>query len=121
MGTGLTLLSLLAGDSIRSYLSGVQGPPGPPGPPGPVTTIAGETFDYSELASRVGSYLQSKPLPSPVLTASSHGHFVPEHPHFALLDVELSSEFMALWPLGSGLKKGLLRLRVEAILQSRAQ
>lgn len=63
LGTGLTLLCLLAGDSVRSYLSGVQGPPGPPGPPGPVTTITGETFDYSELASLVMSYLRSKPLP----------------------------------------------------------
>lgn len=60
----LCFLSLLAGDSIRSYLSGVQGPPGPPGPPGPVTTIAGEIFDYSELARLVVSHLQSEPLPT---------------------------------------------------------
>ena len=60
----LCFISLLAGDSIRSYLSGVPGPPGPRGPPGPVTTIGGETFDYSELASLVVSYLQSKPLPT---------------------------------------------------------
>lgn len=69
LGDRLDLLSLLAGDSIRSYLSGVQGPPGPPGPPGPVTTITGETFNYSELASLVVSYLQSKPLATPVMTS----------------------------------------------------
>lgn len=51
---------LLAGDSIRTYLSRVQGPPGPPGPPGPVITITGETLDYSQLASQVVSYLRSK-------------------------------------------------------------
>ena len=69
LGDWFDLISLLAGDSIRSYLSGVQGPPGPPGPPGPVTTITGETFDYSELASLVVSYLQSKLLATPVMTS----------------------------------------------------
>lgn len=55
---------LLAGDSIRAYLSGVQGPPGPPGPPGLTTTITGETFDYSELARHVVGYFQGKPVPT---------------------------------------------------------
>lgn len=57
---GLTTSSLLADDNIRTYLSGVQGPPGPPGPPGPIITITGETFDYSQLASQVVSYLRCK-------------------------------------------------------------
>lgn len=98
----MTLLSLLAGDSIRAYLSGVQGPPGPPGPPGPVTTIAGETFDYSELASRVGSYLQSEPRPTPLMTPPALGHFVPEHPHL-------------LRPSGCGVQFGIRGSRATGI------
>lgn len=56
---------VLLGDDVRQYLQQfLTGPQGPPGPPGASGDWSLQSLDYTELSSRILSYMSSECPPS---------------------------------------------------------